>query len=109
MANLQATLRGQAHYNPGARDCLAWANRLLFRSTDPEKFATCLSAVLDPAAHALDYANAGHERSLRFGGDDGVAPRRLIRGGLMLGALPHQARGQARLSSWTLPAFPLLL
>ena len=57
MANLQATLRGQAHYNPGARDCLAWANRLLFRSTDPEKFATCFYAVLDPAAHTLDYAN----------------------------------------------------
>jgi serine phosphatase RsbU (regulator of sigma subunit) len=87
MANLQATLRGQAHYNPGARDCLAWANRLLFRSTDPEKFATCFYAVLDPAAHTLDYANAGHERPLLFGGDDGAAPRRLIRGGLMLGAL----------------------
>jgi len=66
MANLQATIRGRVAVNPSPTDCLNHANRLLYRSTDPHRFATLVYAVLDSRSHQLDYANAGHNRPLLF-------------------------------------------
>jgi len=85
MANLQATLRGQALQDGPCRDCLAWCNRLLFRSTAPEKFATLFYSVLDTRLNAMTYCNAGHEQPLHFCGDE--PPARLGTGGLMVGVL----------------------
>ena len=85
MANLQATLRGQALQDGPCRDCLAWCNRLLFRSTAPEKFATLFYSVLDTRLNAMTYCNAGHEQPLHFGGEK--PPARLGTGGLMVGVL----------------------
>jgi sigma-B regulation protein RsbU (phosphoserine phosphatase) len=88
MANLQATLRGQAQVTDSVRDCMIWSNRLLYRSTTPEKFATLFYGVLDPASHAFAYSNAGHERPLLFRRSEVVAPpRELSEGGVMLGVL----------------------
>ena len=90
MANLQATMRGQAHVNPDAGNCLNWANQLLFRSTSLEKFATLFYGILDPCSHQLNYSNAGHERPLHWTtGGTGPQPAQLGTGGLMLGALPE--------------------
>jgi len=47
MANLQATLRGQAHVSGSPLDCVVWSNRLLYRSTAPEKS----SATAQPPHH----------------------------------------------------------
>ena len=37
------------------------SNQLLYRSTDPEKFATLFYGILDFRKHTLEYSNAGHE------------------------------------------------
>jgi sigma-B regulation protein RsbU (phosphoserine phosphatase) len=88
MANLQATLRGQSQLHTETHDTVSWANRLLYRSTSPEKFATLFYAVLDPARHELSYCNAGHERPLLLAGAAGREPPRiLVEGGLMLGVM----------------------
>lgn len=86
MANLQATLRGQARFNERPEDCVAWSNRLLHQCTDPEKFATLFYGILDPGAHEVRYCNAGHERPLllRAGAGD---PESLSESGLVLGVL----------------------
>lgn len=98
MANLQATLRGQAQVNERPEECVTWSNRLLHQCTDPEKFATLFYGILDPQAHELRYCNAGHERPLllRAGARD---PESLGEGGIVLGVLdefPYRS-GAARL------------
>ncbi len=60
MANLQATLRGQTLSCTCARDCLDRANKLLYQSTDSEKYATLFYGILDPIKHQLAFTNAGH-------------------------------------------------
>jgi sigma-B regulation protein RsbU (phosphoserine phosphatase) len=83
MANLQATLRGQALLTPIPKECLARANRLLFNSTSPEKFATLFYAVLDLERQGLCYSNAGHERPILVKANGEAL--RLCTGGLPLG------------------------
>jgi len=85
MANLQATLRGQALQDGPCRQCVRWCNRLLYHSTSPEKFATLFYGVLDVRTHALTYCNAGHERPL-FVPQTGDL-RELATGGLPVGML----------------------
>lgn len=86
MANLQATLRGQTAILNAVGETIARSNRLIYQSTDPEKFATLFYAVLDPAAGALAFCNAGHEYPMLFRAN-GSAPVRLVTGGMALGVL----------------------
>jgi sigma-B regulation protein RsbU (phosphoserine phosphatase) len=60
MANLQATLRGQAMGCNSALDCLKKSNQLLYHSTDMEKYATMFYGVISSTHHELIFANAGH-------------------------------------------------
>lgn len=83
MANLQATLRGQALVETSAGQCISRSNRLLYDSTDPEKFATLFYGVLDSASHRMFYCNAGHENPLLFSASE--EPVILSKGGLVLG------------------------
>ncbi|NIO29112.1 MAG: SpoIIE family protein phosphatase [Candidatus Latescibacteria bacterium] len=83
MANLQATLRGQTLLDISAGECLTRSNRLLFRSTDPEKFATLFYGVLDAEEHRFCFSNAGHENPILLSDTD--EPVRLAVGGLVLG------------------------
>ncbi|MCJ7813073.1 SpoIIE family protein phosphatase, partial [bacterium] len=71
MANLQATIRGQTLLKPSPKDCLQRSNKLLYDSTDPQKFATLFYGILNNKNHEMCYANAGHNRPLLFlsGGD----------------------------------------
>jgi len=89
MANLQATLRGQALQNQSVHDCLRWCNRLIFRSTPPEKFATLFFAVLDVRSHVLTFCNAGQDSPILLTADGRV--KRLHTGGLALGVLEDWA------------------
>jgi serine phosphatase RsbU (regulator of sigma subunit) len=99
MANLQATLRGQAQFNGSAQDCVRWANRLLFRSTAPERFATLFYCILDPHAHELTYCNAGHERPMVVACDrTGDCTQELTEGGLVLGVLDDYEYSEGRLA-----------
>jgi sigma-B regulation protein RsbU (phosphoserine phosphatase) len=89
MANLQATLRGQAMLTPIPKECLLRANRLLFNSTSAEKFATLFYAVLKPETGDFCYSNAGHERPVILKRNQEV--RFLGTGGLPLGMLADWA------------------
>jgi len=83
MANLQATIRCQALADVSPAECLRRSNRLLYRSTDAQRFATCFYGILDLRSGAVAYSNAGHDHPLvvRPGGDRLT----LTTGGLMLG------------------------
>jgi serine phosphatase RsbU (regulator of sigma subunit) len=83
MANLQATLRGQALLNPPPDRCIDRTNKLLFQITSAERFVTLFYAVLDTQNHILQFCNAGHTPPLLF--RDHVPPQRLDTGGLILG------------------------
>lgn len=85
MANLQATLRGQLLFSTSTGECLHRANRLLYASTAPEKFATLFCGILDLRDHKLNFTNAGHEYPFLFGKQ--ALKRRLMTGGMMLGTL----------------------
>jgi serine phosphatase RsbU (regulator of sigma subunit) len=82
MANLQATLRGQALLGASAKECVQRSNKLLYQSTSSEKFVTLFYGILDAETNTLCYSNAGHDAPfvLRTGED----PLRLGEGGLVL-------------------------
>ncbi|MCH8069271.1 MAG: SpoIIE family protein phosphatase [Candidatus Marinimicrobia bacterium] len=83
MANLQATLRGQTLSTSSCKDCLRRSNKLLFQSTDVQKFATLFYGILDTRKNELCYTSAGHDHPFLFSGEAG--PRRLGTGGIVLG------------------------
>ena len=82
MANTQATLRSQSLLNSPPKLSIERANRLLFRSTSPEKFVTLFYAILNPKQHTLSYCNAGHDNPFLMRADGTV--QRLHTGGLVL-------------------------
>ncbi len=83
MANLQATLRGQALFTNSAGECLTRANKLLYRSTDLHKFATLFYGILDSSNNTLFFSNAGHDPPFLI--DTNKKVTRLLKGGTVLG------------------------
>ena len=84
MANLQATLRSQILQGLPVGECLARSNSLIFRSTDPDRFATLFCGVLDTAKHTFHYSNAGHNPPFLI--RSGSEPVLLEAGGTVLGS-----------------------
>jgi sigma-B regulation protein RsbU (phosphoserine phosphatase) len=85
MSNLQATIRGQSFLGPSPRECIKRSNKLLFRSTDPGKFATLFYGVLNFEKHELFYCNAGHDRPFLLA--ESKDPTRLDVGGIVLSCM----------------------
>jgi sigma-B regulation protein RsbU (phosphoserine phosphatase) len=85
MANLQATLRGQALYTNSCCENIKRVNRLLYLSTDPTKFATLFFGIIDTQNHILTFCNAGHDNPFLIQQDNTII--RLFTGGLLLGCL----------------------
>lgn len=85
MANLQATIRGQTLLNPPPKDCLKRSNKLLYQSTDRQKFATLFYSILDSENHQLCYSNAGHNRPFLF--SQNQEPQSLEMAGIVLSFL----------------------
>jgi len=83
MSNLQATLRGQAIFTKSAGECLTRSNKLLFRSTDLQKFATLFYGILNSSEDIFHFSNAGHEPPFLINLEKNVA--RLTKGGTVLG------------------------
>ena len=83
MANAQATLRGQTLVEAPVAERIGRSNKLLYNSTDDERFVTLWYGVLDAASHRLTYTSAGHEHPFLVSA--GGAVRRLEMGGLALG------------------------
>jgi sigma-B regulation protein RsbU (phosphoserine phosphatase) len=96
MANLQATIRGQTHTSHSPAQCLECANALLFRSTEPDKFATLFLGTLDTRKHELRCSSAGHERPFLL--SRGRSPLRLEARGIILSFMEEFAYEEAVVS-----------
>ena len=82
MANLQATLRGQAFTQQTIKEKIKNSNRLLFNSTSNNRFATLFYSELDFANHTFNYCNAGHDPPVNILKNETT---RITEGGLLLG------------------------
>lgn len=87
MANVQATIRTLSLTENSLSARLAQANKLLYDSTDSDKFVTMFYSVLDASKHELTYSNAGHNPPVLVTSSGEV--RRLEIGGPILGVLPQ--------------------
>jgi sigma-B regulation protein RsbU (phosphoserine phosphatase) len=96
MANLQATIRGQALLKQPITRCLDNANRLLFHNTSPEKFATLFYGCLDYHLHQLSYSNAGHNLPFLFSPNEKTVL--LKEGGMIIGCMESTAYEEKKIS-----------
>jgi len=87
MANLQATLRGQTILNFSCKDCISFANKLLYLNTDAKKYATLFYGILDYRNNQISYCNAGHNNPILISKDKKV--ERLSIGGIVVGIMPE--------------------
>ena len=85
MSNTQATIRGQVLLKVSPRDCMRWANAMLYRSTDIRTFVTAFYAVLDTDRHTVCYSNAGHNPPIHLSSQ--AEPMLLREGGTVLGVM----------------------
>lgn len=83
MANLQATLRGQAVSCASCAECLKKSNKFLYHSTNIQKFATLFYAVLDTKNDQLCYSRAGHPPPVFLKANNSM--KKLNAGGMVLG------------------------
>jgi len=96
MANLQAIIRGQTLLNLSPKECLRHSNKLLYRSTDRQKFATLFYGILDDQQHELCFANAGHNRPILF--KTGKLPAAIETSGIALSFLENVSYGETIVS-----------
>jgi len=96
MANLQATIRGQTFLKPPPKDCMQRSNKLLYQSTDPQKFATLFYGILDNQKHHMCYANAGHNRPILF--SKGKEPTVLQTAGVALSFMENYSYDEGTIS-----------
>jgi phosphoserine phosphatase RsbU/P len=96
MANVQATLRGQALWSENAAECLTRANRQLLLSTESDRFVTLFFAFLDIREHRISYCNAGQDPPLLMKADG--SHQRLTTGGPLLGVSEKIPYEEASLS-----------
>jgi PAS domain S-box-containing protein len=87
MANLQAVIRGQALFNSSPKGCMERANKLLFHSTDSDKFVSLFYGILDTQKNTLLYVNAGHNLPIIC--SPGEEPATLANSGVLLGAFEN--------------------
>lgn len=83
IANVQATMQGQALWSPSVSVCLTRVNQLVSQRTRKGIFATLYYGVLNTTNHQFSYANAGHNRPILCKGDGKTV--RLSLGDLALG------------------------
>ncbi len=86
MANLQASLRGQAKLDRPCKDCVSFTSDILFHSTAPNKFATLFYGILNSKTHEITYCNAGHNEPFLFSKENNLT--KLSVGGLVAGIVP---------------------
>lgn len=96
MANLQASLHGQALEPTGVASVVSRINNLLVRSTDSHMFATFFYGTLDRVGASFTFTNAGHNHPMLFRSDGSL--ERLEKGGMILGFLADQPYLQAKIS-----------
>jgi serine phosphatase RsbU (regulator of sigma subunit) len=82
---LQASLRTQAGSEQSVAEILRNINRLAYRSTTVQQFATFFLARVDENSLRFSYSNAGHNYPVLFRADGGR--ELLVRGGVVVGIL----------------------
>ncbi|MFC2139515.1 SpoIIE family protein phosphatase [Bacteroidota bacterium] len=87
MANLQAALRSQTLVQSDCSKCVNIVNKLLFNSTQSDRFATLFMGVLDSKRNVIEYCNGGHDQPLHF--VKGNKPIGLEATGLLLGCFEN--------------------
>ena len=87
MASLQASLRALAVQDLPVEKMIAEVNRLIYQSTDMDKFVTFFYGVLDLNTHQFTFCNAGHNYPLFLKADQDI--QELHCGGLVLGMMPR--------------------
>jgi sigma-B regulation protein RsbU (phosphoserine phosphatase) len=83
MANLQASLRGQALINRSVKDTVTKTNFMLSKFMDMGKFITLFYGILDLQAKTFTYTNAGHNFPFLLDRDGNL--KNLEKGGIILG------------------------
>lgn len=96
MSNLQASLRSQAIQFEECCNCLESVNEALYRSTDPEKFATLFYGILNTEKHRVTYSNGGHNPPLHITSEGEV--NELKSTGMLLGVLEQTGYENGSLS-----------
>lgn len=91
MAAFQASLRTLASGDADPVALVTRLNRAMVENSPGSSFVTLFYAELDPAAHALEYVNAGHNPPLCCCGCAGGEVRRLAPTGPVVGMLPEAA------------------
>jgi len=86
-STLQASIRALAQVFSDPGELLTAANRALFASTDPERFATLFIAVVAPDGSGFRYASAGHNPPLLLRSDG--TQEWLKPAGMPLGMMPE--------------------
>jgi sigma-B regulation protein RsbU (phosphoserine phosphatase) len=86
MANLQASLRGQAKLDRSCKDCVSFTNDILYHNTAPNKFATLFYGILNNETCEITYCNAGHNEPFLFSKENNLT--KLSGGGLVAGIMP---------------------
>jgi sigma-B regulation protein RsbU (phosphoserine phosphatase) len=89
MATLRAYLRGQTlQRNADLTVVMANLNKLVFESSDANRYATFFYGEYDASSRALNYVNAGHNPPMLFRKkDDGQQVVRLDTGGPVIGLM----------------------
>ncbi len=87
MANLQATLRGQALMNISCKQTIDFSNKLLHNSTDFNRYATLFYGILNKKENEIIYCNAGHNVPVMLDNNSNLI--NLDMGGIVVGALPE--------------------
>ncbi len=86
MANVQASLRGQAKLNRSCKECVSFTNDILFHNTSPTKFATLFYAILNKKTNEITYCNAGHNEPFLYSSENKLS--KLSVGGMIAGVMP---------------------
>ncbi|MGE5429888.1 MAG: GAF domain-containing SpoIIE family protein phosphatase [Syntrophomonadaceae bacterium] len=87
MANIQASIRGQAFFKTSCHEAVSFTNNLLYASTDSSKYATLCYCILDTGSGSLSFCNAGHNPPILF--SPGKQSLRLKDGGIVAGMIPE--------------------
>jgi phosphoserine phosphatase RsbU/P len=82
---LQASLRTQAGVTRSVAEILTNINRLVYRSTTVNQFATFFLARIDETSLRMSFSNAGHNWPIVF--RDGGEREFLVKGGVVVGIL----------------------
>jgi sigma-B regulation protein RsbU (phosphoserine phosphatase) len=93
MANLQATLKGQTLIGNSCKDCISFANDILYHNTSSNKYATLFYGILNPQTNEINYCNAGHNNPLIFINNEEI--QQLDVGGIVVGIMPAYPYNEA--------------